>query len=328
MRLIVIFNIVPDAILCLIFQLNLIFIMLKDNFGRTIKNLRISVTQRCNLNCIYCHREGNTGTGKEMSTDEIARITKICADSGISKVKITGGEPMLRKDLPEIIKNISYIPCVSEVSMTTNASIDADWNKLKNMGLKRINMSLDTLDPDKYSKLISSKISVENIILNIKKAREVFGVVKLNMVVMKGINKSEIEDMIEFCGRNKIVLQLIELIDSDKDFFSKYFYDLSEIEREFAKRADKIITRKFMQNRKKYIIGDAEIEVIPPMHNTEFCKNCTRMRITSDGKFKPCLLRDDNLVDFLTPMRAGASDQELRKLFVEAVGRRAPYFCE
>lgn len=302
--------------------------MFKDNFGRPIKNLRISITRRCNLNCIYCHREGNINASDEMTADEIVRVVRVCSKFGISKIKITGGEPMLREDLAEIIQKITSISGVDEISMTTNAAIETDWDNLKNQGLKRINMSLDTLDRGKYMRLISSKISIEKIIINIKKARSTFEVVKLNMVVMKGINENEINDMIKFCSDNGIVLQLIELIESDKDFFSKYFYDLSGIEKELANKADKIITRKFMQNRKKYIVGDAEIEIVPPMHNTEFCKNCTRMRITSDGKFKPCLLRNDNLVDFLTPMRAGASDHELRKLFIEAVDRREPYFHE
>jgi len=317
--------------------------MLKDNFGRRIKNLRISVTQRCNLDCIYCHREGNKASGQEigiadacdissynseMTTEEIVRIVKISAGCGISRVKITGGEPMLRKDIEEIIRGISNISGIGEVSMTTNAAIDADWNKLKNAGLKRVNVSLDTLDGEKYAGLISSKIPVEKIIKNIKKARGVFDVVKLNMVVMSGINENEICDMLVFSKDNKIILQLIELIDSDKEFFSKYFYDLSGVEKELEDRADKIITRKFMQNRKKYVLNDAEIEVVHPMHNTEFCKNCTRMRITSDGKFKPCLMRNNNLIDFLTPMRAGAGDEKLKELFIEAVGRREPYFCD
>ena len=301
---------------------------LKDNFGRPIKNLRISVTSRCNLNCVYCHREGNRNTGEEMTSDEISRIAKICAKFGVNKVKITGGEPMLRKDLAEIIEKISKIPGITEVSMTTNATVDVDWSILKASGLKRVNVSLDTLDKDKYPKVVSSKTRIEKVISNIKKAISIFNVVKLNMVVMKGINENEIDDMIWFSKDNKIVLQLIELIDSDKEFFNKYFYDLSGIEKELEGKADKIITRKFMHNRKKYISGGSEIEIVHPMHNTSFCKSCTRMRITSDGKFKPCLMRNDNLVDFLTPMRAGASDEKLSELFVESVKRREPYFCD
>ncbi len=301
---------------------------IKDNFGRYVKNLRISITSRCNLNCVYCHREGNTGARKEMTADEMAKITGICAPFGINKVKITGGESTIRQDLTEIIEKISGIPGIEEVSMTTNATFDTDWSMLREAGLRRVNISLDTLDKNKYSTLICSGFPIEKVMSNIKSARRVFEVVKLNMVVMKGVNENEIDGMIEFSKNNGIVLQLIELIDSDKEFFNKYFYGLSGIEKEFDEKATQIIQRKFMQNRKKYVIRGAEVEIVHPMHNTGFCKNCTRMRITSDGKFKPCLMRNNNLIDFLTPMRAGAGDDELKKLFLEVVKKRKPYFCE
>ncbi|ODS38561.1 MAG: cyclic pyranopterin phosphate synthase [Candidatus Altiarchaeales archaeon WOR_SM1_86-2] len=301
--------------------------MIYDNFGRPIKNLRVSVTRRCNLNCFYCHREGDDSRNNiEMSKDEIARIVGVCAGSGIRKVKITGGEPLLREDIPEIIGGISNIDGIGDISLTTNATLDADWNKLRMQGLDRINISLDSLDPDTYSELTNSPAGIEKVISNIEKASRLFPLVKLNVLVLKGVNDLEIPDMIEFSSKYGIVLQLIELLKTNDDaIFSKYFYDLSGVEKGLNENADKVITRK-MHNRKKYILGKKEVEVIRPTHNTEFCVNCNRMRITADGKFKPCLMRNDNLVDFLTPMRAGATDDELEKLFVDAVNRREPYF--
>jgi cyclic pyranopterin phosphate synthase len=118
---------------------------------------------------------------------------------------------------------------------------------------------------------------------------------------------------------------LIELVNTNEEFFSKHFYDLDKIERELESKAKKVISR-FMQGRKKYVLDGSQVEVIKPMHNSEFCNHCTRIRITADGKFKPCLMRSDNLIDFLMPMRNGASDEQLEELFMSAVNEREPYF--
>ncbi len=148
------------------------------------------------------------------------------------------------------------------------------------------------------------------------------------MVVMKGLNTDKIKEMINFATENHAILQLIGLMENEysNEFYKEYSCDIERIVGELEEEANEVLVRKFMQNRTRYILDEGEVEVVFPMHNTEFCANCTRIRITSDGKFKPCLMRTDNYVDFLGPMRAGATDMELEQLFRDAVARREPYF--
>jgi cyclic pyranopterin phosphate synthase len=302
--------------------------MIYDRFGRPLTSMRISITQRCNLDCIYCHREGIfQDSGMEMTPEEISRISRICAQQGVTKVKITGGEPLLRNDVCEIVRNISKIEGIKDLSMTTNGVLlKKRAGDLKESGLDRLNVSLDTLKPEVF-KRITGGGDLRKVTEGIERAIEVgLRPVKLNMVVMKGINDGEIGELIEYYSREGVVLQLIELMDTDGEFFERYFYDLDEVERELEGKASRIRVRKYMQGRRKYILDGAQVEVIKPMHNSEFCAHCTRIRVTADGRFKPCLMRTDNLVDFLTPMREGASDEELNRLFAEAVGRREPFF--
>jgi len=152
------------------------------------------------------------------------------------------------------------------------------------------------------------------------------------MVVMKNINDNEIMEMFDFAKNNGVVLQLIELMKSencdDNAFSEDYHFDVSLIEKRFAKLSKKVRTRKFMQDRKKYFIDDGEIEVVRPMDNTKFCENCTRLRITPEGKIKPCLLRNDNLIDIITPLRKGASEDSLRKIFLNGISNREPYYID
>jgi len=149
---------------------------------------------------------------------------------------------------------------------------------------------------------------------------------------MKGINDGEIFDMFEFCKEHGLVLQLIELINMDNceenEKLNKFHFNMSPIEKKFEKLADKVLTRKFMQDRKKYYIAGGEIEVVKPMDNTEFCENCTRLRITPEGKIKPCLLRNDNLTDLLKPIRNKESEKKLEKIFIEGIYKRKPYYTE
>lgn len=302
--------------------------MIYDSYGRPLTSMRISITQRCNLDCIYCHREGVfEDSEREMTPAEIERVVRIAAELGVGKVKITGGEPLLRGDVCEIVAGIAGIEGIREVSMTTNAVLLEEYaEELKKAGLRRVNISLDTLKPEVFS-TITRGGELSRVLAGIEEAIRVgLRPVKLNMVVMRGINDGEVQDMIRAYSREGVVLQLIELVDTDRAFFHKHYFDLDEVEREIAGKAKNVLVRKHMQGRRKYTLNGAEVEVIKPMHNTEFCAHCTRLRITADGKFKPCLMRQDNLVDFLTEMRSGASDERIRELFRKAVMRREPYF--
>ncbi len=264
-----------------------------------------------------------------MTPEEMAEIVRIGTDFGVHLVKLTGGEPLLRNDILEIIERLSQIPKIREISMTTNGSLLGDLAPdLKRAGLDRVNVSLDSLRPETYA-YIARGDCLEEVKEGISRSLEVgLTPVKANMVLMKGLNEDEVSSMIDFSSRNGLILQIIELegvVEEDK-FYDKYHFNMRPIEEDLERRAKKVVIRKLHRRRKYFLDGDAVVEIVRPMHNSEFCMNCTRMRVTSDGKLKPCLMRSDNLVDILTPMRSSASREELNSLFVEAVSRREPYF--
>ncbi len=295
--------------------------MLVDRFNRRITNLRISVTDRCNLSCFYCHKEGQfCNTGIEMSPEEISEIAKAFRELGVKKVKITGGEPLLRRDIVEIVE---MLPEFDEVSMTTNGILlDKYAFDLKDAGLSRVNISLDSLNPSKYKNLTGGEF--KKVISGIETAVQAeLTPIKLNMVVMKGINDDEVQEMIEFTSRfNRrginVILQIIELLKLPN--LEDYYFDIGLIENEVAKKAEDFRVRA-MHHRRQYYLNGTAVEFVRPMDNTEFCYNCNRIRVTTDGKIKACLLRDDNLIDV-----KGLRGEELKKKIFEAVGLREPYF--
>ena len=244
-------------------------------------------------------------------------------------MKLTGGEPLLRSDIVDIVSNISSIEEIKDISLTTNGILlDKHAQELKEAGLNRINVSLDTLNPERYRRITGGG-DIKKVLVGIDTAIKAgLKPIKINVVVMKEINEEEIFDIIGKFSVGGVVIQLIELVNTDtnKEFFNRYFCDLSKIEEEIKNKAEKMKIRNLMHNRRKYFFKNAEVEFVRPMHNTEFCMHCTRLRVTFDGKFKPCLLRDDNLVDFLSAMRSGADDALIEKLFLKAVELREPYF--
>lgn len=298
-----------------------------DRFGRPITSLRISVTSDCNLNCFYCHREGCPAGDRQMRPDEIGEIVNMAKEFGVRKVKITGGEPLLRKDLADIVTSIADKK-IENISLVTNGTLFADAVKeLAEAGLDRVNLSLDTLERDIYTK-ITGKDLMTDALAGIGAAVDAgFDPVKLNMVLLSGVNDGEVDKMIEYASQRGAVLQLIELLQTqdNKNIFLQYHCDLRDIEQKLGERALSVQTRRFMHNRKKFILPRGEVEVVRPMDNTEFCMHCTRLRLTPDGYLKPCLLRNDNLVDVLSPPRRGATEG-VRAAFKEAIAKREPYF--
>lgn len=265
---------------------------LVDNFGREITHLRISLTQRCNLNCFYCHSEGEENPGDEMSCERITEIVRCFAGFGVSNVKITGGEPMIRDDIIEIITNIANIPGINDVSITTNGYRLAELAlPLKKAGLDRINIGCDSFTSNITPKRL---IDIEKGL--IAAANAGFALIKLNMVVMKGVNIEEIDKMLEFVREHGLVLQLIELIPTGNGVFDKFFYPLSKIEEKIQKLASHQEIRK-LQGRRLYNIEGAQVEIVSPSHN-DFCAKCGKLRVSSDGKIKPCLMHNENLVEF------------------------------
>ncbi|MGI6447281.1 MAG: GTP 3',8-cyclase MoaA [Methanobrevibacter boviskoreani] len=303
----------------------------KDNYDRPIISFRMSITNRCNVNCLYCHHDGMLPSSEEMTPDEIAKISEVAKTLGVKKIRISGGEPLIRKDIVEIIDKINKIG-FKDISITTNGTYLAKYAEdLKDAGLNRVNVSLDTLNRDTY-KFITHKDYLQSVKEGILKAVDVgLYPVKINMVLMKDINQDEVWEMFDFCREHGLILQIIELMESesceDNNVFSKkYHYNINPIEEKLAKIADDVKVREFMQDRRKYYIGNGEIEIVKPMDNTRFCKNCSRLRLTPSGKIKPCLLRNDNLTDIIGPLRNGASDDELREIFLTGINKREPYY--
>jgi len=289
---------------------------LKDPYNRTVTNLRISLTSRCNLRCIYCHAEGEVNPREQMSAADIAELMQVGVKFGIKSVKFTGGEPLLRRDLVDIVRSV---PPGVESSMTTNGTLLAEKAAaLKEAGLARVNVSLDTLRPERYA-AITGKDCLADVLAGIDAAVEVgLTPVKLNMVLLEGINEDELDDFMAFVrSKRDLILQVIELMEFNE---CKFHGDVDSVEQELNERATRVVTRR-MHHRKKYCLDGAEVEVVRPLHNTEFCKFCNRLRLTSDGKLKPCLLRTDNLVNI-----RGKHGKELEDAFREAVSRRRPYF--
>ena len=303
--------------------------VVKDKYERPIISLRITLTNRCNVNCLYCHHDGMVKSKDEMTADEVYTICKVAKKIGVRKIRLSGGEPLFKKDIVETVRKIASLD-FKDISMTTNGILLGKYAQdLKDAGLDRVNVSLDTLDRETYE-FITRKDYLEDAKNGIIKAVEVgLYPVKINMVIMKDINQDEIDDMFKFCKKHDIVLQLIELIESencDEDKFSAdYHYSLDDIESELADIADDVREREFMQGRKKYYIDGGEIEVVKPVDNSKFCAKCSRLRITPDGKIKPCLLRNDNLVEMISHVRNGASDDELEEIFINGINKREPF---
>ena len=305
--------------------------VLVDGCGRPTLNLRVSLTQRCNLRCPYCHREGQTlGAGlREMTATEVVRIVRVAVGLGINHVKLTGGEPLLRSDIFEIVSGLAKISGLRDLSMTTNGTrLSVLAERLREAGLKRVNVNLPSLDVKTFSELNGGDL---NDVLNGVGAAVKAGLypVKLNMLVLRGVNEHEIANMMEFARKSGVILQLLELepVNVRDPYYRRYHYPLDSIETELKKQALDVEVRGDMQSRRVYSLSNGlRVEVVHPIENSEFCARCTRLRVTSDGYLKPCLMVTDNLVDVLTPMRKGASDNELKELFIEAVKRREPYY--
>lgn len=268
----------------------------------------------------------NYNIQNEMTPKEIERISRILVKFDIKKVKITGGEPLLRKDIIEIIEAFKKSG-MEEISMSTNGSLLKELAKpLRKAGLNRVNISLPSLKKEVYE-YITGGGKIENALEGIDAAIEAkITPIKINMVILKGINENEFYDFMNFSKEKKLILQLIELVETIPDFYEKYHVNLDKYENEIKNKALKIEVRD-LHNRKKYKLNNnIEIEFVKPMHNSLFCLKCNRIRITPDGKFKPCLFVNNGLIDFLTPMRNGENDEKIIELFKRAISLRKPYF--
>ena len=302
-----------------IYSINMKSGMLKDPYGRGVTSLRVSITSQCNLNCFYCHNEGQSGHESEMDADLIVNIINSAARLGVRRVKFSGGEPLIRDDFEDILADL---PELQDVSATTNGVLlSKRADRLKAAGLNRINISLDTLNSKTHAMICRCNGNIHSKVLDGVHAAVDCKLtpVKLNMVMLGSINVGELDDMICFAKgyRGDVILQIIEPMDFGGIGSS---VDMDAIEKKLMSRASRVTERR-MHRRKKYLVDGTEVEVVRPIDNSKFCANCNRLRITSDGKLKPCLLRNDNLLDV-----CGARSHELETLLVKAITSREPFF--
>jgi len=264
----------------------------------------------------------------EMTAEEIGRFVRVGANLGITDIKLTGGEPLLRDDIADIIMEVAAVPRITDVSITTNGTLLAEnAAKLREAGLRRVNVNFLTLNSRTYRNFTDGNL--DDVIKGVEAASHTgLNPIKLNVLLLRGVNDGELDQMLDYARHVKAILQIIELepVNISSDYYARYHQSLSKFEASIKGQAVSVELRHYMQNRKIYHLQNVDVELVRPIENTEFCAHCTRLRLTSDGKLKPCLMRNDNLIDVLTPLRQGADDNRLTEIFKEAINKREPYF--
>lgn len=268
----------------------------------------------------------------QLDAEGIERIVEVASSFGVNKVKFTGGEPTLRRDIVDIVrrtrKHIS-----GNISMTTNGvMLPRLARQLREAGLDRVNISMHSTEEEGF-RIITGTNFLGRVKEGIRAAKEAgLGPIKVNFVVLNGINVHQIPAMMEFCAEEGVTLQLIEYETTRErmhsEEFQKYHVPLEPIEREIASRA-RAVEHNSLHRRPEYLVEvngkDLWVEFVKPMRNSEFCNHCTRIRVTSTGELKPCLMRDDNHIDIKEALEKGDTDA-LRRLFIRAALSREPYW--
>ncbi|CAM2860913.1 GTP 3',8-cyclase MoaA [Salinicoccus roseus] len=305
-----------------------------DKFGRPIRDLRISVTDRCNFRCSYCMPKEIFGDDFEfmkkdelLSFEELERIAKIYASLGVKKLRITGGEPLLRKDLHELIARLNQIEGIEDIGMTTNGLLlKKHGKKLYDAGLRRLNISLDAMDDELFGQINDRGIGTSRIIEQIEYAISLGFEIKINMVVQKGLNEHEILPMARFFKTMPVTLRFIEFMDVGNDNgwnFDKVITKkeiLAMLEDEFD--IEPLNPAYYGEVAKVYRHKDAEsyLGFITSVSES-FCSTCTRARLSSDGKFYGCLFAVEGF-DIKQIMREGISDDELVEVLTGVWNKR------
>ncbi|MBI4358241.1 MAG: GTP 3',8-cyclase MoaA [Candidatus Omnitrophica bacterium] len=299
---------------------------LVDSFGRRISYLRISLTDRCNLRCCYCVPPGGfplTCRTKILTYEEILRLAECFVDLGIDKIRLTGGEPLVRQNLPYLVKGISEFPEIKDLSLSTNGVFLArEAQALFQAGLKRINISLDTFDPAKF-KWITGLDKHEAVLTGIEKAIRVgFRPIKINVVMMKGMNDDEIESFVAFAMERPVEIRFIELMPTRNCFDpgKRYFVSNDWVKGEVLRWTD-LAPEPSRTGDVAEVYGlpngIGRIAFISSISHS-FCSECNRIRLRVDGTLKLCLHGEETF-DLRTPLREGRSKAELTRLIREAV---------
>ena len=302
-----------------------------DRFGRIHTNLRISVTDVCNFRCIYCMPEDMTfmPDAALMTFDEILHLARIFVALGTNKVRITGGEPLVRPGVPALIRQLTQLEGLKDISLTTNGiGLIKQAQALYDAGLRRINVSLDTLNEEKFEQMTRRKV-LSRVLEGLKAAHACgFNPIKINAVAMRGFTDDEIVDLATFARQNDYQLRFIEFmpLDADdvwgrnmyipgKEIIGKInaVYPLTPVTQDGEAKSD---------TAQRYRFSDSgnEVGVISSV-SEPFCENCNRVRITADGKFRTCLFSLTE-TDLLTPLREGAPDKAIMELILDAVAQK------
>jgi len=312
---------------------------MQDRHGHRISYLRVSITDRCNERCTYCMpQELQEWLPREeiLSFEETLRLIRIAAELGVSKVRITGGEPLTRRDVLNFVRRIPEIPGIKSIGLSTNGTLlarDITSGKtmaaaLRDAGVQSVNISLDTLDRDAYSQ-ITGRDFHEHVLRGIDAAISAdFDQIKLNTVLMRGRNEDQLIPLVEFAGARDLILRFIEMMPvSTIDVLDENNF-ISVLE---AKRLIESLYGCLIPEAEFRTNGPAEYYQIPgrkqrigfigAMTNLHFCESCNKLRLTCDGKLRPCLGSYLEF-DIMKPLRAGASDAELRQFFLDVVERK------
>ena len=304
--------------------------VLTDKFGRAITDLRISITDRCNYKCVYC-RTGNEGAVfGELPFADYLRMAQLLVGMGIRKVRITGGEPLLRNRVVDFVRDLSQLRDVDggplDIAITTNGHLLADMAQpLKSAGLNRVTVSMDAVDPERFARITRVSNGFDNVLAGIRAARRVgLWPVKVNCVLMRGFNEDQVIPFGMFAREEGVIVRFIEFmpLEEDRVWAPETVVTLDEILRRMAEYRPLVEiphARSETARRYRFEDGIGEIGIIAPVSHP-FCGHCSRIRITSDGKIRTCLFSiwDHDLHEL---MRRGASDEELRQ-FIHGVVQR------
>ena len=294
---------------------------LHDKHGRAITDVRVSITDRCNYRCVYC-RTGNEGAVyAELPRDEYLRMTRILVGMGIEKVRITGGEPLLRRDVVEFVRELSELRTLAghplDIAITTNGHLLADLaTPLKAAGLRRVTVSMDAVDRDEFAKITRVKNGYDNVLAGIRAAKQAgLEPVKVNCVLLRGFNDDQIIPFAHFAREENVIVRFIEFmpLEEDRVWTPEIVVPLKEV---VARINTELPLREIEHARsetaRRYAFADGrgEIGIIAPV-SQPFCGHCSRIRITSDGKLRTCLFSQSDH-DLYGVMRRGATDTDLR----------------
>lgn len=301
----------------------------KDKLNRPLRDLRISVIDRCNFRCQYCMPAEIYGPdfaflpkSELLSYEEIERLAKIFVQLGVEKIRLTGGEPLMRKDLPYLVEMLSKIENLKDIGLTSNGVLLPKYAKdLKAAGLKRVNISLDSLKDELFGQINGRNVGVDPVLKGIKAAQEAGLGVKINMVVKKGLNDTEIVPMAQFCKENGLQLRYIEFMDvgssngwkMDDVVTKKEIYQI--ISEHYS--LEPVDPDYFGEVAKRYRYEGTNVDVgFITSVSESFCSSCTRSRLSADGKIYTCLFNGNghDLRDF---MRTGVEDQQLENRIIE-----------